>query len=339
MSPDPDRSQDLAGCWSPGATGFLGRAVAAALAGAGHDVVRGARAIAGRRRRRGVGRLRRRRPGIPRWDGALDGIDVVVHLAGLAHLPDEMAAAAADAFARVNAEGTARLAAAAAHAGVRRFVLMSSALVHGAGEPRAALHRGRRAGAGNALCALQARLSERRLTAAARGSALQWVDPAPADGVRRRGARQLPPSGQLVRAGVPLPLGAATAPKSFIGIDNLADAVVRAVEHPRAAGQVFLVGRRGDHVDRGPHPPHCRRARPPRVDAARPAGATAHPRSRLAGRARDCRSACSIRWSSTPAASARCSTGRRRSRWPRACAAPSRRSAAAHSKAASTGTR
>ena len=44
-----------------------------------------------------------------------------------------------------------------------------------------------------------------------------------------------------MRAGVPLPLGAATAPRGFIGIDNLADAVAHAIEHPAAAGQTFLV--------------------------------------------------------------------------------------------------
>ncbi len=87
--------------------------------------------------------------------------------------------------------------------------------------------------------------SETRLEEAARGSALDWVILRPpmvyGPGARGNFRRLV----QLVRAGVPLPLplplGAATAPKSFIGIDNLADAVVRVVEHPRAANQVFLV--------------------------------------------------------------------------------------------------
>ena len=91
-----------------GATGFLGRAAAEALARAGHDVRRGARVAPP-----GAGEAWTGYGEVgpdTRWDGALDGIDVVVHLAGLAHLPDETAAAAADTFARVNAEGTARLA-------------------------------------------------------------------------------------------------------------------------------------------------------------------------------------------------------------------------------------
>jgi nucleoside-diphosphate-sugar epimerase len=221
-----------------GATGFLGTAVAAALAGAGHDVVRGARAMpAG-----GGGTWVAYGEVGPEtlWDGALDGVDVVVHLAGLAHLPDEMAAAAADAFVRVNAEGTARLATAAARSGVRRLVLMSSALVHGQASPGRPFSE-RDAPAPATPYARSKLMSEMRLETAARETTLEWtiLRPPMVYGPGARGNfRRLV---QLVRAGVPLPLGAATAPKSFIGIDNLADAVVRAVEHPRAANQVLLV--------------------------------------------------------------------------------------------------
>jgi len=220
-----------------GATGFLGRAVTEALVRAGHDVRRGARVVPA-----GVGEAWTGYGEVgpdTRWDGALDGIDVVVHLAGLAHLPDETAAAAADTFARVNVEGTARLAAAAVGSGVRRFVLMSSALVHGQASPgRPFLEDD--APAPETPYARSKLDSEIRLMEAAKGSALEWVVLRPpmvyGPGARGNFRRLV----QLVRAGA-LPLGAATAPRSFIGIDNLADAVVRAVEHPRAANQVLLV--------------------------------------------------------------------------------------------------
>jgi nucleoside-diphosphate-sugar epimerase len=221
-----------------GATGFLGRAAAEALARAGHDVRRGARVLpaGGAEAWTGYGEVG---PDTC-WEDALAGVDVVVHLAGLAHLPDETAAAAADTFARVNVEGTARLAAAAVGSGVRRLVLMSSALVHGQASPgRPFLEDD--APAPETPYARSKLDSETRLMEAARGSALEWVVLRPpmvyGPGARGNFRRLV----QLVRASVPLPLGAATAPKSFIGIDNLADAVVRAVEHPRAANQVFLV--------------------------------------------------------------------------------------------------
>jgi nucleoside-diphosphate-sugar epimerase len=221
-----------------GATGFLGRAVAEALARAGHDVLRGARVapVGAAESWTGYGEV----GPDTRWEEALAGIDVVVHLAGLAHLPDEMAAAAADIFARVNAEGTARLAAAAARSGARRLVLMSSALAHGPTSPGRPFTEDD-APAPATPYARSKLDSETRLVEAARGSQLDWVSLRPpmvyGPGARGNYRRLM----QLVRAGVPLPLGAATAPKSFIGIDNLADAVVRSVEHPRAANQTFLV--------------------------------------------------------------------------------------------------
>jgi nucleoside-diphosphate-sugar epimerase len=224
-----------------GATGFLGRAVAEALDRAGHHVLRGARTVpaaapAGERwiGHGDVGPA-------TRWEEALAGVDAIVHLAGLAHLPDAMAATAADAFSRVNAGGTARLASAAAGARVRRLVLVSSALVHGESSPGRSFTEDD-APAPASPYARSKLVSERRLLAAARGSALQWVilRPPLVYGARAQGNfRRLV---GLVRTGLPLPLGAATAPKTFIGVDNLADAVVRCLEHANATNQVFLVG-------------------------------------------------------------------------------------------------
>ena len=104
-------ARPLAGCWSPGPRDFWAGPWPRLWRGRGTTCGAG-RALRRRERRRawvGYGEV----GPDTRWDEALAGIDVVVHLAGLAHLPDETAAAAADTFARVNAEGTARLAAAA----------------------------------------------------------------------------------------------------------------------------------------------------------------------------------------------------------------------------------
>jgi nucleoside-diphosphate-sugar epimerase len=224
-----------------GATGFLGRAVAKALDRAGLDVLRGGR-IAPAAAPTGEPWIGYGAVGpVTRWDDVLAGIDVVVHLAGLAHLPDAMSASAADTLARVNAEGTARLASAAVGARVRRLVLMSSALVHGEASERRPFTEADQPAPASPYA--RSKLdSERRLVAAARGSPLQWVilrSPMVYGAGAQGNFRRLV---GLVRTGLPLPLGAATAPRTFIGIDNLADAVVRCVEHPRAANQVFLVG-------------------------------------------------------------------------------------------------
>jgi nucleoside-diphosphate-sugar epimerase len=45
---------------------------------------------------------------------------------------------------------------------------------------------------------------------------------------------------RLVARGVPLPLGSLRAPRSLIGVRNLCQMLVACVEHPGAAGQLFL---------------------------------------------------------------------------------------------------
>ncbi len=65
------------------------------------------------------------------WRALLDGAEAVVHLAARVHVMRDHAADPEAEFDRVNHQATARLAAQAAEAGVRRFVYMSSVKVHG----------------------------------------------------------------------------------------------------------------------------------------------------------------------------------------------------------------
>lgn len=66
-------------------------------------------------------------------DRLMDGVDVVIHAAGLAHRPHETAGCR-DEFHRTNADCTETVASAAVAAGCRRFVLVSSVAVYGHGE-------------------------------------------------------------------------------------------------------------------------------------------------------------------------------------------------------------
>jgi UDP-glucose 4-epimerase len=106
-----------------GASGFVGRAVVAALAKDGYAV----RAA-----------VRRPTPAFPTnveivqngdlaepidWSPLLAGIDVAIHLAGIAHIGPRVGATLYD---RVNHLATAQLATVAAQAGVSRLVFMSS---------------------------------------------------------------------------------------------------------------------------------------------------------------------------------------------------------------------
>jgi len=102
-----------------GTGGFVGRALVPALERASWAV----RPVG----RRDVGDI----GPATEWRPLLEGVDAVVHLAARVHVMRDDAADPAAAFDRVNHLATARLAAQAAKAGVRRFVYLSSVKVHG----------------------------------------------------------------------------------------------------------------------------------------------------------------------------------------------------------------
>jgi len=65
------------------------------------------------------------------WTDALAGIDVVIHLAGRAHIMQEVASDPLAEYSRINIAGTEHLASLAAASGVKRLVYVSSIKVNG----------------------------------------------------------------------------------------------------------------------------------------------------------------------------------------------------------------
>jgi UDP-glucose 4-epimerase len=145
-------------------------------------------------------------------------VKTVVHLAGLAHEPDR-ATSDVSTFRRVNAGGTATLAAAAGTCGIRRFIYVSTVLVHGRSSPGRPLTEDDpfRPDGPYATSKVDAEEHVRRLADAA---GMEWVilRPPMVYGPGARGNfRRLH---KLVASGVPLPLARASAPRSLIGVDN-----------------------------------------------------------------------------------------------------------------------
>ena len=230
---------DLGPVLVTGATGFLGQTVSATLEGRGATVVRGSRMPvrpAGSEQWVAYGSVG---PGTD-WDAALKNIKQVVHLAGIAHVPDIESEAAGDLLHEVNALGAERLAQAAAARGVSRFIFASSALVHGFESRERSFSEADPLRPVGAYARSKAEAEDRlRRVAQAARMELVILRPPMVYGAGGRGNfRRLV---KLIRLGVPLPFGRATAPRSFIGVENLADAVACCAAHPGAAGQTFLV--------------------------------------------------------------------------------------------------
>ncbi len=211
-----------------GADGFVGGAVCRALTARGDAVVEATRATVG-----DIG------PETD-WTPVLAGVDAVVHLAARVHRMRDTAADPLAEFRRVNVAGARRLAVQAAAAGVRRIVFASSIKVNGEHtetEPFSASDlidpRG--------PYAVSKAEAEAALWEIAKTRALQVAVLRPplvhGPGVRANFLALL----RLIDRGLPLPFDALRNRRSLVALDNLADALLRCVDHPAAAGRVWLV--------------------------------------------------------------------------------------------------
>lgn len=221
-----------------GATGFIGRALIARLRSDGESVaalVRGAASYD---------------PEVPvlRADlaeeaalpaAAFEDVGAVIHLAGHAHREEPSDDAGRAAVMATNRDGTLRLASAAAQAGVRRFVFVSTAAVHGPGPFETPIME-------------SAPFAPQTIYAVSKAEAEAGLwELSPSHGLEVCVLR--PPlvygpgaPGNFARIvdwaskGRPLPSAAAGSRRSMIGVTNLCDALVTAARHPAAAGCVFF---------------------------------------------------------------------------------------------------
>jgi len=218
-----------------GAAGFIGRALCRGLAERGHRPVAGLRHPAPPSSTAEgllLGDITPDRD----WSRALRGvgIGIVVHLAQRAHSTADPAALAPEPAA------AAALARAAARAGARRFVYLSSITAMGAAtapgrpfqagdEPRPENPYGRSKLA-----------TEQALAEAARDTGIELAIIRPplvyGPGVRANFHALL----RLVARGLPLPLAAVDNRRSLVFVENLVDLLASAAIHPAAAGQSLL---------------------------------------------------------------------------------------------------
>lgn len=216
-----------------GAAGFIGRALCSGLVERGHTV---------------FGRTRGPAepiPGVefcpivdigPRtdWSGHLDGIEIVIHLANRAHRPEAAVASDTEPAAAV------ALASAAAKAGVRRMVHMSSVRAMGDATPPGIPFRCTDPPVPRDAYGLGKLAIERALQAAVRQTGLELVILRPplvyGPGVKANFLALM----RLAASGLPLPLAGIDNRRSLIFLDNLVDVAACACTDQRATGRVLL---------------------------------------------------------------------------------------------------
>lgn len=171
---------------------------------------------------------------------ALHDVSAVVHLAARVHIMKDKALDPLNEFRRVNVGGTTALARVAAAQGVRRFVLVSSVKVNGESTGGKPFTEGDVPAPQDpyAVSKWEAEEALRRISAE---TGLEIVIIRPplvyGPGVRANFLRLM----GLVRRGLPLPLPDTKNRRSLIGVENLADCLVRCVNHPGAANQTFMI--------------------------------------------------------------------------------------------------
>jgi UDP-N-acetyl-alpha-D-quinovosamine dehydrogenase len=173
------------------------------------------------------------------WAAPLDGVEVVFHLAARAHAIAEAAADPVAEFERVNAAGTARLAACARIAGVRRIVAVSTIGVHGDVARVPALTESSPLAPASDYA--RSKLHGEQAVRAESGHGLEYAVVRPpliygacVPGNFRRLLR-------IVASGIPLPLGRVENSRSLAAVGNVVDVLRLCGEVESAAGETFVV--------------------------------------------------------------------------------------------------
>lgn len=230
-----------------GAAGFLGQRLCRSLVAEGYDVRATVRDFPEGKTLKSVELLQISDIGSDAdWSSALGGIRAVVHLAARVHVMKEQSGNPLAEFRRVNAEGTRRLAQAAADAGVRRFVFLSTIKVHGENTTLRAFNESDPPAPSDPY-AVSKREAESALLDIAARTGLEIVILRPpliyGEGVKGNFLSLM----KLSRMSLPLPFGGVANRRSLIYAGNLADIIIRCLDHPDAANQTFVV-RDGEDV-------------------------------------------------------------------------------------------
>ncbi len=216
-----------------GATGFIGTVLLQELA---HDVV-----VLGRNKPdyKNIDFFQADLCELGDFSEALNGVDVIIHLAARVHVMSENSLDPLSNFRRMNVEATLNLANQAEKAGVTRFIFISSAGVYGNSSVEALTER--HIVAPEEPFAISKIEAEKRLSILCNNSEMNLVIIRPPMVYGKGAPGNFGLMVKLILARMPIPLSNVGNSKSFVSVWNLVDLIITCVEHTAAIGKIFVV--------------------------------------------------------------------------------------------------
>jgi nucleoside-diphosphate-sugar epimerase len=172
-------------------------------------------------------------------DRLVSGAEVVVHLAGLAHVLDR-GATLHQSMVQLNLDMTLQLARSAIEHGAKRVVFVSTIGVFGSRSPVGQALTEASAPRPEGDYARSKLAAERGLLALSRDGGLEITTVRPTLVFGPGAPGNVERLVRLVARGLPLPFGGLAAAHSFIGVRNLADLLAICCVHPRAGGELIV---------------------------------------------------------------------------------------------------
>lgn len=223
-----------------GASGFVGRALCAALSRRGTQpkvVVRNRQIVPTPAEAVLVDAIN----GSTEWGRDLIGVDVVIHLAARVHVMKDLSTDPLSEFRKVNVEGTEHLARCAAASGVKRIVYVSSIKVNGEHTQSGSCYTEQDLPCPKDPYGVSKWEAEQALcrVAAETGLEVVIVRPPLIYGAEVKGNFAL--MAKSILKGIPLPFASVKNLRSLVYIENLVEALIICATHPAAAGQTYLI--------------------------------------------------------------------------------------------------
>ena len=174
-------------------------------------------------------------------DYEMPSVDCVIHLAALVHQMDSKETPHESEYIRINVEGVKKLAIASKKAGCKRFIFISSVKAIGEFTPDGQAFNAQSECSPKDSYGLSKLRAENLLLQIAAKIDLEVVIlrlPL-VYGPNVKG--NLLTLARFIRAGIPLPLAAATNKRSLVSVGNLVDVIQICMVHPAAKNELFLV--------------------------------------------------------------------------------------------------